>query len=86
MGISYRCTIAMALASLSGSQAFLCGGCGVLRRTRSASTTPHLLSSSFGHTTTGSLGGRRKGALLMSEMAEDYPSDTGDDRFSDGGE
>lgn len=26
------------------------------------------------------------GALRMSEMAEDYPSDTGDDRFSPGGE
>ena len=85
MGISYRCTIAMALASLSGSQAFICGGCGVLGSTPST-TTPHL-SSSFGHRgSTSSIDGRRTGALLMSEMAEDYPSDTGDDRFSAGGE
>lgn len=27
-----------------------------------------------------------RGAVMMSEMSEDYPSDTGDDRFSAGGE
>lgn len=81
MKISHRCSAMVAVVTMfqMKTQAFTCASSGRLR----TATDKLKLSSSFGlHA------GRRArpGTLLMSEMAEDYPSDTGDDRFSAGGE
>jgi len=80
MGTSQRrsALIFMAvLASSAVSQAFTCTTSGPFL------TAKNRMPSSFGL----NVGSRAKpGTLLMSEMAEDYPSDTGDDRFSAGGE
>ncbi len=67
------------VTSLALSQAFTCAIRGPLR----AATMTNKMSSS-GRLNAGRRA--RPGTLFMSEMAEDYPSDTGDDRFSAGGE
>lgn len=96
MGVSYRCTtvaILVTLGLLSESQAFAFlsngGSSAVLRSSTKAGNMMLACSSSprrhYSSTSTARVGGRRKAALMMSEMTEDYPSDTGDDRFSPGG-
>lgn len=94
MNTPSRCNATMVLiltALAASTQAFTCAA---VRNTigfgeSSSYRATTLLRSS---TSTTSLGSRsmsrtgRCGSLSMSEMAEDYPSDTGDDRFGTGGE
>ena len=89
MNIS-RCTataVIVLAALVTDVQAFTCAAFRNSARFGDSSRATLLGTS----TSTTSLGLRvsrtaRCGALAMSEMAEDYPSDTGDDRFSTGGE
>lgn len=95
MGISIRCaTVAslIALGLLSESQTFALAFCNggsaaVLRSSARAGNIMMPSSWSGRHRSmrTARVGRHRKVALMMSEMEEDYPSDTGDDRFSAGG-
>lgn len=88
MGISYRCTSAVLLVTLgllSESRAFVLCGTAVLRSSTRTANMLASISSDTCSTRAARVGGRRQVALMMSEMAEDYPSDTGDDRFSTGG-
>lgn len=91
MNSSTRCTATAVIvlsALATDVQAFTCaavrnsacfGDSYRATNTLRSSTSMRSLGSSASRTA-------RCGPLAMSEMAEDYPSDTGDDRFSTGGE
>ncbi|CAM9597452.1 unnamed protein product [Pylaiella littoralis] len=93
MRISIQCaTVAslIALGLLSESQTFALAFCNggsaaVLRSSaRAGNMMPSSWSGRHRSMRTARVGRHRKVALMMSEMEEDYPSDTGDDRFSAG--
>lgn len=87
MGASLRCSLLVAFVVLTlsfDSQAFTAvsgNGKGQRRAIRTPSTS-FMCSIVRGRRTADT----RSRGLSMSEMEEDYPSDTGDDRFSAGGE
>ena len=91
MNKSLRCTATavIALNALATDvQAFTCAA---VRNSARFSDSYRATNSLRSSTSTKSLGSSvsrtaRCAPLAMSEMAEDYPSDTGDDRFSTGGE
>lgn len=90
MGASRRCSALAAFVALtavpSECQAFI--NCFLRTGERTPPAAATTSTTSFRHSSSGRCRKARVkdcGALLMSEVAEDYPSDTGDDRFAGGG-
>ncbi|CAM9448974.1 unnamed protein product [Ectocarpus sp. 12 AP-2014] len=89
MGVSRRCSALAAFVALasvpSECQAFI--NCCLRAGERTPPSAATTSTTSFRHSSSGWCRTARAkdcGALLMSEVAEDYPSDTGDDRFAGG--
>ncbi|CAN0330697.1 unnamed protein product, partial [Ectocarpus sp. 12 AP-2014] len=87
MGVSRRCSALAAFVALaavpSECQAFI--NCFLRAGERTPLSAATTSMKSFRHSSSGWCRTARAkdcGALLMSEVAEDYPSDTGDDRFA----